>query len=47
LSKTDNIYYLSTQESEICPLEKSTGDDSAGHYEGRNVWTGMTLVKCK
>jgi hypothetical protein len=37
LNKTANIYFLSTQKSEICPLEKSRGDDSAGHYEERNV----------
>jgi hypothetical protein len=37
LNKTDNVYYLSTQKSEICPLEKSRRDDSAGFYEGRNV----------
>lgn len=40
LNKTDNVYYLSIQKSEICPLEKSRRDDSTGHYDGRNVRTG-------
>lgn len=47
LNKIANVYYLSTQKLEICSLEKSRGDDSAGHYDGRNVWTGVTVVKCK
>jgi hypothetical protein len=34
LNKTANVCSLSNQKSEICPLEKSRGDDTAGHYEG-------------